>query len=236
MVLYRLVLMNTRSSRPMLHSGLSTRSQLLAGVLATPLFFTVGLAQAFTRPGFDLSRHFLSQLSAGEYGWLQMANFLVSGALYVICAAAMARTLAPGRGATWGPRLIGVFGLGLVAAGLFSADPANGYPAGAVDSELSWHGMAHGFAALGAGLALTAATFVFAARYVTQKRTGAAIATALVGIAYFILPWTVPSLASVLLVVASIIAWGWVSLMALHLAISLSENRRDVQLLMSTAS
>src|SRR5207237_7918981 len=103
-VLYRLVLMKTRSSPPMPYPGLSTRSQLLAGVVATPLFFGVGLAQAFSRPGFDLTRHFLSQLSAGEYGWLQMANFLVSGALYVICAMAMARTLSAGRAATWGPR------------------------------------------------------------------------------------------------------------------------------------
>jgi hypothetical protein len=220
----------------MSYPGLSTRSQLLAGVLATPFFFTLGLAQAFTRPGFDLSRHFLSQLSAGEYGWLQMANFLVSGALYVICAAAMARTIPPGRGSTWGPRLIGVFGLGLVSAGLFSADPANGYPAGAVDTQLTWHGMAHGFAALGAGLALTAATFVFAARYLAQKRTRTAIATALVGVVYFVLPWTNMEIASVLLVVASIIGWGWVSLTALRLATSHSEDRREAQLVMSTAS
>jgi len=40
--------------------GLSLRSQLLAGVLAAPFFFSVGLAQAFTRPDFDLTRHFLS--------------------------------------------------------------------------------------------------------------------------------------------------------------------------------
>src|SRR5215471_9879836 len=129
-------------------AALSTRSQLLAGVIATPLFFAVALAQAFTRPGFDLKRHFLSQLSAGDYGWLQMANFIVTGALYVLCAVAMARTLPAGRGATWGPRLIGLFGLGLVAAGCFSADPANGYPAGSGNVQMTWHGMAHGFAAL----------------------------------------------------------------------------------------
>ena len=56
--------------------SLSTRAMLLGGVLAPPLFFTPGLAQAFTRPGFDITRHFLSQLSAGDYGWLQMANFV----------------------------------------------------------------------------------------------------------------------------------------------------------------
>jgi hypothetical membrane protein len=196
----------------------STRFQLLAGVLATPLFFGVALAQAFTRPGFNLTRHYLSQLSAGEVGWLQMANFIVTGALYLLCAMAMTRTLSPGRGATWGPRLIGLFGLGLVAAGLFSADPANGYPAGTGAEQLTWHGLAHGFAALGAGLALTAALFVFAARYLALKRIGSAIGAALVGIVYFVLPWTSADLSSLLLVVASVLGWGWVSLTAWQLA------------------
>jgi len=146
-----------------------------------------------------------------------MANFLISGALYVVCAVAMARTLS-GRGATWGPRLIGLFGLGLIGAGLFSADPANGYPAGTGDAQLTWHGMAHGFAALSAGLALTAAMIVFAVRYVALKRIGWAVGTALTAIVYFVLPWTVAELASLLLVVASVLGWGWVSLIAWRLA------------------
>ena len=36
-----------------------------------------------------------------------------------------------GRGATWGPLLLGVYGLGLIAAGVFATDPALGYPPGA---------------------------------------------------------------------------------------------------------
>jgi hypothetical membrane protein len=219
--------MQARSS--LLMFGLSTRAQLLAGVVATPLFFVVGLGQAFTRPGFDLSRHYLSQLSAGEYGWLQMANFIISGVLYVVCAVAMARTLS-GRGATWGPRLIGLFGVGLLCAGLFSADPANGYPAGAADSQLTWHGMAHGFAALGAGLALTAALLVFAVRYVALKRFGWAVGTALTAIVYFVLPWTVADLGSVLLVVASILGWGWISLTAFRLAAQLASTNQHLAL------
>src|SRR5262249_47796206 len=163
----------------------STRWQLLAGVIAAPLFFIVALAQAFTRPGFELTRHFLSQLSAGDLGWLQMANFIVVGALYVLCAAAMGRVMSGGRGATWGPRLIALFGVCIIAAGVFLADPANGCPVGAADAELSWHGMAHGLAALSAGLALTAATFVFAARFLAQKRRPWAICSTVVGVVYF---------------------------------------------------
>ena len=35
---------------------LSTRTLLLGGVLAGPLYLIVGLLQALTRPGFDLTR------------------------------------------------------------------------------------------------------------------------------------------------------------------------------------
>src|SRR5262245_6303091 len=156
----------------------STRWQLLGGVVATPLYFLVALALAFTRPGFDLSRHYLSQLSTGDLGWIQMANFVVVGALYVLCAAAMGRVLAPGLGTTWGPRLIGAFGAGLVAAGVFVADPANGYPPGYPEGAPTWHGLAHGVAAIGAGLVLTAAILLFAARFVVEQRMGWAIYSA----------------------------------------------------------
>src|SRR5215831_10174281 len=94
-----------------------TRLQLLGGVAAMPLFFLIALGLASSREGFDLRRHFLSQLSAGDLGWIQMANFVVVGGLYLLCALAMGRVLAPGRAAAWGTRLIGAFGACLVAAG-----------------------------------------------------------------------------------------------------------------------
>src|SRR5207244_10600775 len=55
-----------------------------------PLFVGVALAQAFTRPGFDFERHALSLLSLGDVGWIQVANFLVSGLLTVLFAVGLA--------------------------------------------------------------------------------------------------------------------------------------------------
>src|SRR5215467_5923029 len=40
------------------------------------------------------------------------------------------RRLHPGRGGTWGPILIGAYGLFLVLVGIFRTDPANGFPPG----------------------------------------------------------------------------------------------------------
>jgi hypothetical protein len=58
----------------------------MAGIVAGPLFLVVWALQAFTRDGFDPGRHPLSLLSLGDLGWIQIANFVATGALFVACA------------------------------------------------------------------------------------------------------------------------------------------------------
>ncbi|TQM01651.1 DUF998 domain-containing protein [Pseudonocardia kunmingensis] len=121
------------------------------GILAGPLFLVVWLAQALTRPGFDPTWHPLSLLSLGELGWIQIANFVVTGALYVACAAGMRRVLRKGPGRMWGPILVGALGAGLITGGVFVTDPGAGFPPGTpagAPAQISWHGMAHSVGAL----------------------------------------------------------------------------------------
>ena len=80
-----------------------TRTLLACGVVAGPLFLAGSLVQAFTREGYDLGRHPISLLSLGDLGWLQVTNFVVTGALYGACAVGLRRALRPGSGGTWGP-------------------------------------------------------------------------------------------------------------------------------------
>ncbi len=123
----------------------STARLLAAGVAAGPIFLIVYAVQAVTRPGFDSDRHPLSLLALGGGGWVQIANFVVAGALFVACAAGLKRTLTDGPGATWIPRLAGAIGSGLIIAGVFVTDPGAGFPAGAPAGtpEMSWHGALH---------------------------------------------------------------------------------------------
>ena len=83
------------------------------GAAKRGLFLAGSLVQAFTREGYDLGRHPISLLSLGDLGWLQVTNFVVTGALYVACAVGLRRALRPGSGGTWGPRLVGALGVGL---------------------------------------------------------------------------------------------------------------------------
>src|SRR5262245_58673539 len=95
-----------------------TRALLYAGAIAAPLWAGISLAQAFVRPGFDLTRHPLSALSNGDLGWLQIINFVVAGVLLVLGAAGLARAMHGAPGGLWTPRLVRVSGLGMVAAGV----------------------------------------------------------------------------------------------------------------------
>src|SRR6266567_372446 len=105
-----------------------TKTLLACGVDSGPLFYIVAVAQMFTRSGFDIRHHAISLLSLGDLGWIQIANFIVTGVLAVMCAVGLRRLLHPGCGGTWGPLLIGVYGVGLILGGIFHPDPGLGFP------------------------------------------------------------------------------------------------------------
>ncbi|GIG93387.1 DUF998 domain-containing protein [Plantactinospora endophytica] len=171
----------------------STRTLLTCGVLAGPLYIVVVLLQMSTRDGFDITRHPASLLSNGTLGWIQIANFAVSGLLLVAYAIGLRRVLGPaaGRGGVWGPRLVGVFGAGMVAAAVFSADPADGFPPGTppgLPTSVTWSGMLHFLVAGIAFLAVVAACFVFARRFARAGRRGWAVFSTATG-ALFLAGW-----------------------------------------------
>jgi len=90
----------------------------------------------------------------------------------------------PGRRA---PRLLGLYGAGLMAAGVFRADPAGGFGPGAPAGKaarISWHGDGHLIAASIGFIAVIAACFVMA-RYLSRAgHRGLAIYSRITGIAF----------------------------------------------------
>jgi hypothetical protein len=201
-----------------------TRSLLGYGVIAGPVFVTVALAQALTRDGFDLRRHQWSLLANGSHGWVQITNFALTGLMVVAFAAGLRRALVAGPGAVWAPRLLAVYGVSLVAAGAFRADPALGFPAGTPEGpgEISWHGMLH-FAAGGIGFTcLAAACFAIARRYAAEGRRGLARwsrATGVVFLAGFAMVASSggSELGNLAFTAAVIAVWAWLSAVALDI-------------------
>ena len=96
------------------------------GAAGAALFVVVFLIDGATRPGYSPQHHTVSALATGPRGWTQTANFLVSGAAIVTAAVGLIVT---GQSVLLG-YAVAVFGLGLVASGVFEMDPMRGYPPG----------------------------------------------------------------------------------------------------------
>ena len=202
-----------------------TRSLLGYGPLAGACYLLSGLAQALTRDGFDIGRHDLSLLAIGPLGWIQILTLVLTGLMTVAAAVGLRRALDGGRATAWAAGLLSVYGLALVAAGGFVADPMNGFPAGTPDGpprQVSLHGVLH-VAAGGVGfVCLVAAAFVLARVFVLHSRRGWAWASrgaGLVVLAGFlgVATGSASSLAVLGLWIGVITGWAWIAAVCIHL-------------------
>jgi hypothetical membrane protein len=195
------------------------------GVIAGPFYVGLVLVQAMIRPGFDLARDDASLLSNGRLGWIQIANFLVTGAMVIACAAGVRRALGGGRGANWGPGLLAMYGAGMIGAGIFVADPMNGFPVGTPAGRpeiISAHGILHLVAAGIGFLCFVAACFVFARKFARQHRrgwTGFSIATGIVFLAAFagLASGSSSTIVVIAFWAALVLAWSWLAALSVDL-------------------
>jgi hypothetical membrane protein len=135
-------------------------ASLMAGAIGPALFWLVVLVDGFTKPGYDARTQTISELALGEQGWAQSANFLLVGLLMLAFALGLRLRFPSGKGSTFGPLLIALFGLGLLVSGIFTTDPPQG---GATSMTTS--GAIHDLAFLLVLAAIVAACFVFARRF-----------------------------------------------------------------------
>ncbi len=130
----------------------------VAGAWSFPVVF---LLDGLTRPGYRPFRHPVSALALGSRGWLQAANFIVCG--LAITAGAVAVP-----GAFDNVLLavaIGVFGVSLVASGVFPMDAMRGYPPGTPEGtpeDVSLRHRLHDWAGMVVFTSLPAAAFLAA--------------------------------------------------------------------------
>jgi hypothetical protein len=195
-----------------------TRALLIAGAVTGPLFAALATAQVLLREGFDLRRHPLSQLATGGPGFIQVINFIVAGIGVLCLAVGLHRTITDGVGRRWLAPLIAVFGVGLIASGIFVMDPENGFPIGTPDGpppSMSWHGIAHLVAATVAFTGLAAACIVLTIR-MARLRVGWAAALNALAAVIFLAPVN-PEWASVQVALNGLVAFMWTTAVAVWL-------------------
>jgi hypothetical protein len=196
-----------------------TKSLLGYGVIAGPVYVAVSLAQAVTRHGFDPTRHAWSLLSNGGLGWIQVTNFVVTGLMTAALAVGLRRA---GAGA-WAPRLIGAYGVSLVAAGIFRADPALGFPPGTAKdaSAVSWHGLLHMAFGSAGFLCLIAACLIAGHAFADRGARGWAAYSRITGLVFLagfagIASGSQGVLTTLPFAAAVVLAWSWVTALSVR--------------------
>ncbi|PKQ26464.1 MAG: DUF998 domain-containing protein [Actinobacteria bacterium HGW-Actinobacteria-4] len=196
-----------------------TKSLLGYGIIAGPFYVIASLTQALLREGFDLSRHSWSLLANGALGWVHVMVLILTGLMVTAAAVGVSRQL---RSRIAGVAL-GVYGAGMVGAGIFPADPADGFPVGtpAGMPDVTTLGLLH-FAFGGVGfLAFTVACAVIARGYFKARDTRWAAFSLATGVIFFA---AFAGLASggtgplvLAFVAAVVLAWSWLTALNLRL-------------------
>ena len=201
----------------------ASRLLLGCGLVAGPLYLAVGLAQAFLRDGFDLSRHPLSVLANGPGGWVQTANFVITGLLVLAAAIGFRRALVPKSRAL--SVFLGAFGASVLAAAVFRADPMDGFPVGTPlgpPTSISTFGLIH-FAVGGLGFICLAVSCFLAARALSHSGSRSlsrlSVLCGLIVLVGFFGTVAIPNSSPVLGIwIAVVVGWTWLSVLSRHLS------------------
>jgi len=209
----------------------SSRILLTGAVVATPLFVALWAAQAFTRDGFRPTYHPMSLLSLGDWGWVQVVNFVLVGLLVIGGGIGLNQTMRVGRLTRWIGRLVALLGVGLVVAGVFVTDAGAGFPIGSPAGApvMSWHGAVHEVGFMLTQLAFMAASILLALKFARDRRRGwaGACIVALLA-AVLVAAFGDPETLAIRLVISSTIELGLVSAVALgSLVARVPDGSRD---------
>ena len=201
-------------------SAAVTRSLLGWGVVVGPFYLIIGFLQGLLRPGFSFARHPLSVLVNGDYGWVQSANFALSGLMVIAAAFGMGRILGPGMRAT--PWTLGAYGACIALSAMLPADPVDGFPLGTPigpPASITTVGFMHfavgalGFVCFGASALLAARAL---ARHGDRAMSRLSLAAGIALLVSFFSGFSLPS-PVVGIWIAVLVGWTWLAAFSLYL-------------------
>jgi len=131
-----------------------------SGMIGAALFVAVFLLEGWIRPGYQPLAEYVSALSLGGRGWVQIVNFLVFGALLFGFTRAVAAEFPNGKASRWGLILLTIIAIGYFFSGPFVMDPPSTPLA-----EATLHGTLHGILGAIVFLLMPIAIFVFWRRF-----------------------------------------------------------------------
>jgi hypothetical protein len=112
-------------------------------------YLCVFTVDGWLRPGYDAASMFISELSLGPWGWVQIVNFMIFGLALLVFATSVALEFGDTRSARVGVTLLVIMGIGMLASGPFVIDPMIGAgrvvidPVAVAPHHMSFHSKFH---------------------------------------------------------------------------------------------
>ena len=136
-----------------------------AGLIAPVLFVAVFTIEGLLRSGYDPLSTYVSALSLGPRGWVQMANFILLGLLLLGFSRALAAEFPTGKASRWGLILLTAIAVLFIISGPFRMDPM-----GTSASQVTVHGTIHGLAGGIIFILMPITCFIYLRRFRTDPR------------------------------------------------------------------
>jgi hypothetical protein len=131
-----------------------------AGILAPVLFVAVFSIEGWLRPGYDPITTYVSALSLGARGWIQITNFIVLGLLMLVFTRGVAAEFQSGKASRWGLICLTVIALLFIVSGPLVMDPM-GTPLG----QTTIHGTIHGLSGGIVFILMPVSCFIYLRRF-----------------------------------------------------------------------
>jgi len=136
------------------------RLALWAGVIGPAFFVAVFTLEGWLRPGYKPQKTYVSALSLGSRGWIQIANFIIFGLLMFLFTRALAVEFKNGKASRWGLILLTVTAFCFLLSGPFVMDPT-----GTPLAQVTVHGTIHGILGAIAFMLMPISCFVYLRRF-----------------------------------------------------------------------
>jgi hypothetical protein len=130
------------------------------GILGSALFVAVFTIEGLIRPGYEPLKMYVSALSLGGRGWIQITNFLVFGSLLFLFTRGVAAEFQVGKASRGGLVLLTIIASCYFISGPFVMDPT-----GTPQNLATLHGTVHGIAGAIVFVLMPITCFVYLRRF-----------------------------------------------------------------------
>ena len=131
-----------------------------AGLIGPAIFVVVFTVEGWLRPGYEPLKMYVSALSLGPRGWIQMVNFAVFGLLLFVFTRLVAAEIPTGKASRGGLVLLTIIAFCYFISGPFVMDPT-----GTPLNQTTIHGTIHGIAGAIVFVLMPISCFVFLRRF-----------------------------------------------------------------------